>query len=77
MDRYYVDIKGLSKDQLEFAGFFTVFEDDGFQLLSNKGDMYLIDKEKPYLYVDDKGDADFLRELRGRERITLPVEGSC
>jgi hypothetical protein len=75
MDRYYVDIKGISPQQLEFAGFIVVFQDGDFQMLSHKGDIHLVDKEKPYLFVDDKCDADLLRDLCDRERIPLSPDG--
>jgi len=72
MERYYVDISGISRQQLEFAGFILIFQDDGFMLFSQKGDMHLVDKAKPYLFVDDRCEADVLKDLKNRE-ATIPL----
>jgi len=72
MERYYVDIRGISTQQLEFAGFICLFQDDDFMMLTQKGDMHLVDKAKPYLFVDDRCDADFFKNLKNRE-ATIPL----
>ncbi len=77
MERYYVDIAGVPRSTLEFAGFIVVFEDEDFMLLYHKGDMHLIDKEKPYLYVDDRNDADLLHGFKMRDKIPLPRKDDC
>jgi len=66
MERYYVNIIGITKPQLELAGFVVVLEDDEFMLLEQKGDVHLVEKAKPYLFIDDRCDADFLKELRNQ-----------
>ena len=72
MERYYVDITGITSGQLELAGFIVLFEDNEFMWLNQKGDHFLIDKAKPYLYVDDRCDAEFLRDLR-HQPTSIPL----
>jgi hypothetical protein len=67
MERYYVNIAGISRPKLELAGFVCLFQDDDFMLLRQKGDLHIVDKTKPYLFVDDRCDADFLKDLRTLE----------
>jgi len=77
MERHYVNITGITQSQLEMAGFIVIFQDDDFQVLIHKGDLHVVYKVKPYLFVDDRCDAEFLRDLRGRDTIPLEPNGSC
>lgn len=73
MRRVYVDISGVPSQTLEFFGYVTLAEDDDFLLLSHKGDVHLIDKAKPYLFVDDINDAMLLDgPFRLLSRIQAP-----
>jgi hypothetical protein len=73
MKRFYVNIVGVPQSFLDFLGYLVLFEDDDFKLLFHKDDLHFIDKNTPYLYVDDKNDADLLKgPLLPREKITLP-----
>lgn len=73
MNRFYVNIAGVSQAFLDFLGYFVLFEDEDFKLLLHKGDLHLIDKYNPHLYVDDKNDADLLNgPFLPREKIPLP-----
>jgi hypothetical protein len=73
MKRFYVNIAGVPQAFLDFMGYFVLFEDDEFKILLHKGDLHLVDKNNPYLYVDDKNDADLLHgPFMEREKIPLP-----
>jgi len=75
MERFYVDITGVSQDRLDFLGYFVIYEDDEFKILSNKGDLYIIDKARPRLFVDDVNDANLLGGPLSY-RMPFPPEGS-
>jgi hypothetical protein len=71
--RYYVNIAGVPQGFLDFLGYFVLAEDEEFKILVHKGDLHLVDKNKPYLYVDDQNDAGLLKgPFMEREKITLP-----
>ncbi len=73
MARYYTNITGVSQALLDFIGYYIVDEDEEFKILWHKGDIHFIDKNKPYLYLDDRTDAEVLKGLlAGRERIPMP-----
>jgi hypothetical protein len=73
MGRFYVNIEGVSQAALDFLGYIVIFENNEFKILSHKGDVHVVDKSKPYLYVDDKNDQELLSgPFKARERITLP-----
>jgi hypothetical protein len=73
MGRYYVNIAGVPQGVLDFLGYFVIYEDEYFKILLHKSDVYLVDKNKPYLYVDDQNDAGLLKgPFMEREKIPLP-----
>jgi hypothetical protein len=73
MGRFYVDITGIPQNYLDFLGYTLFAEDESFKILRNKSDMHLVDKEKPYLFVDDMNDAEIMRSFGGRAKIPVPL----
>jgi len=71
-------LREFLKLYLDFLGYFILFEDDEFKMLIHKNDLYFVDRNKPYLYVDDMNDADLLKgPFMAREKILLsPKDGS-
>jgi hypothetical protein len=75
MAKFYVDITGVSQDYLDFLGYFVVYEDEEFKWLDHKGDVQIIDKARPRLFVDDMNDAMLLSgPFASRDRIPFPPE---
>jgi hypothetical protein len=74
MRRYYVDITGISRNFLEFAGYVVIAEDQELMFLAHKNDLHLVDKKgRQYLYVDDQNDADLLNgAFRTRDKVAVP-----
>jgi hypothetical protein len=71
--RFYVNIARVSQSFLDFLGYFVLFEDEEFKMIIHKDDVHSVDKNKPYLYVDDMNDADLLKgPFMAREKIPLP-----
>jgi hypothetical protein len=77
MKRFYVSIAGVSQSFLDFLGYFSLFEDEEFRILMHKDDLHFVDKNKPYLYVDDVNDAALLNgPFMAREKIRLPPKAA-
>jgi hypothetical protein len=51
---FYVNIQGISDEQLAFLGFRLVKEDEAHKLYADYyGEEYLVRRDEPYLKVDD------------------------
>ncbi len=75
MRRFYVNIAGISQEFLDFLGYVVVYEDGEFKVLSHKGDIHVIDKSRPRLYVDDQNDAGLLGgPFAYREKMPFPPQ---
>jgi hypothetical protein len=63
MARHYVDITDISKENLEFLGYYLVEEDEEFALYDNKGEHFIVHRraDRKFIYVDDVNDATILR----------------
>ena len=59
--RYYVSIANVTDETLQFLGYVLVAEDDNTKLSSHFGDELLVDKEDPFLLVDDVNDVQLIR----------------
>lgn len=70
MARHYVDITGISDDDLEMLGYYLIFADGEFALYNNKGEHFIVHRrgDRRFIYVEDINDAIILRG-----RATRPV----
>ena len=70
MARYYVDVRGVPDDFLEFMGYCKVSENEEFELRIAKDKEYVLRKDGPrYLYVDDPNDVPI---FRARAKVAAP-----
>jgi hypothetical protein len=71
--RYYVSIAGVSDDFLEFLGYVAVpdAETDELKAYRRHGELMIVKKANPFLYVDDLNDK---RILKGRNIMTIPAD---
>jgi hypothetical protein len=75
MQRYYVNISGITQEFLDFLGYIVICENEEFKILSNKGTLHIVDKSRPRLYVDDKNDAGLLGgPFAHREKMPFPPQ---
>lgn len=58
--KFHVSLEDVSDETLEFLGYILIEEDERFRLYVHKGDQILVDKEDPFLMVDDLNDAALL-----------------
>lgn len=72
MTRHYVDITGISNDELEMLGYYLVYENGVWALYINKDDAFVVHLHgaKRFIYVNDMNDALILKG-----RPTLPAPG--
>jgi len=63
MRRYYVNISGVATNSLLMCGYVVIAEDDDFLILQHKSETYIVEKDHPYLYVDDINDAELLNGI--------------
>lgn len=68
--RYYVSIAGVPDEFLEFLGYIKVEEDEELKVYRRHGDLMIVKKANPYLYVDDLNDA---RILKSRDVMAIPA----
>ena len=69
---YAVNISGISDEILEFLGYSKVRENNEFVVYQDKYlEDYIVDKEKPYLFVEDLNDALILK------RPIIDVSQAC
>lgn len=71
--RYYVSIAGVPDEFLEFLGYVSVpgAETDELKAYRRHGDVMVVKKANPFLYVDDLNDA---RILKSRNIMEIPAE---
>lgn len=69
--RYYVSIADVSDEFLEFLGYVLREETDEFKVYSRHGELMVVQKTNPFLYVDDLNDA---RILKGRNMMAIPAD---
>ena len=72
--RHYVSIAGVDDEFLSFLGYVVVFEDEHTKIYLHHGDETVVDKDDPFLLLDDVNDASIIRERRrsGVEVISIP-----
>ncbi|WP_316193817.1 hypothetical protein [Bradyrhizobium sp. SZCCHNRI1029] len=63
MPRHYVDISGISDEELEMLGYYLVEAEEEFALYDKKGEHFIVHKrgQRRFIYVDDINDAIILR----------------
>lgn len=66
----YVSLDGVSKDTLEFLGYYLVAENDDFEIYYHLADEIIVEKSDRLLYVEDANDLPYF----AREIISLPSE---
>jgi hypothetical protein len=59
--RHYVSVSGVSDETLEFVGYVLVSEDADTKIYSHFGEEVIVDKEDPFIYVDDINDLPFMK----------------
>lgn len=71
MRRHYVDISGVSDDQLEMLGYYLEYREDHFILYTKKGEDYIVHNTggKRCIFVEDVNDAII---LQGRNSLQAP-----
>ncbi len=61
MSRFFVDISGIDDDRLGFLGYTKIAEDSNFKIYRHYGgDIHIVDKLRPKLFVDDLNDAAYI-----------------
>jgi hypothetical protein len=70
MRRFYVSIAGVPDEFLEFLGYVRIEETDEFKVYLRHGELVVVKKTNPYLYVDDLNDA---RILKDRNMMEIPA----
>ena len=70
--RYYVSIAGVPDEFLEFLGYVVVpdIETDELKVYRRHGELMIVKKANPFLYVDDLNDA---RILKSRNMMAIPA----
>jgi hypothetical protein len=73
MRRFYVFIGGVPDEFLEFLGYVPVpdAETGEFKVYRHHGELMVVKKANPFLYVDDLNDA---RILKSRNIMEIPGE---
>ena len=70
---FFVRIDGVDDDDLAFLGYVLVAEDDAFKLYRDYlGDEYIVDRQNPYLFVEDLNDAQIILSKSGRPGLIEP-----
>lgn len=70
MPRCYVSIKDVSDETLGFLGYRLVHETPTLKIYNHFGDEHMVDKDDPFLMLDDINDAAAL----GSEVFLLPED---
>lgn len=70
MSRFYVEISGVTDEQLEMLGYYLVSRNAMWSLYNNKGDEFIVNEVqgRRYVFVTDMNDAIIL----GRPSIPAP-----
>ena len=71
MRRVFVQIPNVSDEFLEFLGYVKVDENEEFKAYVRHGEVIVVKKANPYLYVDDLNDA---RILKDRNVMEIPPD---
>ena len=71
MTRHYVDISGISDEQLEMLGYYLEYSENHFALYTKKGEDFVVHNtgDKRCIFVDDMNDAII---LQGRNSLPAP-----
>lgn len=69
--RVYVSLDGVTEGQLEFLGYILLAEDEEFKVYYHQGEEVIVDKNDPFIYVDDLNDAS----LFGAQIFRVKGEG--
>lgn len=67
--RYFVRIRGVPDEFLSILGYEMVKETDEFKVYLHKGELAVVKKADPFLYVDDLNDA---RILKSQDLMVIP-----
>jgi hypothetical protein len=67
--RIYVDIAGVSDEQLEMLGYYLVERNEMWSLYMNKGEAFVVNEHngKRFIFVEDINDAIILKGAGGIE----------